>query len=649
MKRPSLDEADEGGWSTAMPAKATVADRDLYAPVRRRRRWPWLAGAALLLLLLAAAAWLALGLLGAARDARAAATQARADLQRSARALRAGDEASARRGIRAANLELARADAAARRTPVRVAGRLPVLSSPVDDLHHLLTAGHILAGTANQAVTVQARFADTGILRDGRINLAVVATTLNDTNVVLGQLERARRELERVRGGWLAPGAAAARDASLRQLDEIEGQLRPINDVVRTLPAAIGSGGPRTYLVAVSNSAELKAWGGAPLAIALLRLDHGQVSVLRRGALSEQQLRGRIAWDYVPGDPWHPPGSLSLFSSSGLSPNFPTSGEEILRAFQKLTGVRADGVIALDPTALAGMLRVSGPVTTPGFGKVNGDYVVRLLLADSYRRYPDTGVRRGYNQQLMDAVMARLLHGGDLLRQVRGLGAAAAGRHLQLYFRDRRLQEAASAHGLAGALSPASQDYLGVFTINSNASKTDYFQRRQIQQRVRLAADGSARVDRAIRLDNTADAQPGFDPRTGYTTGWARPQVASYLPGAATGISVQVDGKPMGWSTFRELGRLVVRARLWLPPRSTHTVTVSYRLARAAVRTGDGLRYQLVVDPQPIVNPATLRVVVVPPSGLDARAHPGWSEAHGGLVATRRFISGATFNLDLSH
>src|SRR6266508_3382641 len=146
-------------------------------------------------------------------DARAAATRARADLKGSASALRDGDQAGARRGIRAANLELAKADAAARRTPVRVA----VVSSPVADLRHLLTAGHILAGTAGQAVTVQARFTGAGILRDGRIDLAGVAATLNETTAVLGQLERARAELNQVHGGWLAPGAAAARDASLRQ------------------------------------------------------------------------------------------------------------------------------------------------------------------------------------------------------------------------------------------------------------------------------------------------------------------------------------------------------------------------------------------------------------------------------------------------
>jgi hypothetical protein len=428
----------------------------------------------------------------------------------------------------------------------------------------------------------------------------------------------------------------------------VERRLRPINEVVRVLPPAIGGAGPRTYLVAISNSSELKAWGGAPLAIALLRLDRGRVSVLRSGALSEQQLRGLISWAYVPGDPWHPPGSRTLFSSSGLSPNFPTSGEEILRAFQTLTGVRADGVMAIDPTAVAGLLDVSGPVTTPGYGKVGADDVVRLLLADSYRRYPDKEVRRRYNQQLMDALIARVLQGGHLLGQVRGMGVAARERHLQLYFRDRRLQDVTRAHGLAGALSPAAQDYLGVFTVNSNASKTDYFQRRQIEQRVRLAADGSARIERVIRLANTAPPQPGSDPRTGYTTGWSRPSVAVYVPGAAAGVTVRFDGKPVGWSSFRELGRLMVRTRVWLPPRSAHTVTVSYRLPGAAVPTGDGLRYQLVADTQPIVHPARLRVVVVPPPGFDATARAPWSTSSGALVAAEPLTSAATLTLDLT-
>jgi len=630
-----------------MATNVPTVPRDIAIPARHRRRWPWVA-AIVVLAALAATAWLALGLIGAAREARAAATEARADLERSRRALRAGDEAGARRAVRAAGRDLARAEAAARRLPVRVAARLPVVSSPVADLRHLLAAAHILAGTTDRAVTAQTRFTGrASVFRDGRINLAGVATASDDATAMLGEFGRARAELNRVRGGWLAPDARSTRDATLRQLDEVERELRPLVQALRMLPLAAGAGEPRTYLMAISNSSELKAWGGAPLAVAVLRFERGQMSVLQRGAVSEQRLNRRIAGRLLAGDPWHAPGSSPLFTSSGLSPHFPTSAEQILRAWRVITGVHADGVIALDPTALAGLLEVTGPVTTAGYGKVGGADLVRLVLADSYRRYPEHDLRHRHNNQLMDAALARVLKGGKLLRQLRALGQAAAGRHLQLYFRDRRLQDAARAHGLAGALSPAAQDYLGVFTVNTNASKTDYYQRRRIEQRVRLAADGSARVDRTIRLANAAPAALDTDQRTGYTTGWARPSVVAYLPGAAKGATVQVDGKPASWRSFREVGRQVVRVLVSLPPGSARTITVSYRLSRAAVPTENGLRYQLVADPQPIVRPATLRVVVIPPPGFDATARPGWSDAHGGFAAARPLTSSATLHLDL--
>ena len=101
-----------------MDAKTTTAGSDVVA-VRRRRRWPWLGAVVVLLLLLGAGVWLGLGLLGAARDARAAATRARADLQGSATALSAGDEAGARRYLSRAlatnpNFSILHADDAAR-------------------------------------------------------------------------------------------------------------------------------------------------------------------------------------------------------------------------------------------------------------------------------------------------------------------------------------------------------------------------------------------------------------------------------------------------------------------------------------------------------------------------------------------------------
>ncbi|HYT24871.1 MAG TPA: DUF4012 domain-containing protein, partial [Actinomycetota bacterium] len=552
--------------------------------------------------------------------------------------------------VRAARTELARADAATARTPVRVARRLPVLSSPVADLGHLLAAGHLLVRTADRAVTVEAQV--TGgkgtLFRDGRIDLATAAGAISAASGILDDLGRARDELRRVRGGRLAPGAAGARDSTLREVDKLDGQVRPLVALLGALPPAVGAEGPRTYLVVVMNSAELKAMGGAPLAIALVRLEQGRVSVLRRGEVSEQRLNLGVRWPYVPGDPWHPPGSTSRFTSSGLSPDFPTSGEEVLRAYQAITGIRANGLIALDPSALASLLRVTGPVSSPGYGTVKAGSVVRLLLADSYQRFPSKDLRHAVNAALMDAVLRRVLAGGKLLGQVRALGEAAKGRHLQLYFRDAGLQRTALAHRLAGALSAAPDDYLAVYTQNGNASKVDYYQRRSVEQVVRLSPDGSARVTRRIRVANaTPPAGPADRSKTGYLTGWARPVIIAYVPGRATGVSARVDGRLAHPASFRELGRQAVRFLTSMPPGSTSTVTVEYRLPGAAVRDGAGMTYALAADTQPIVDPASLRVVVVPPPGFSAAPQAGWTAEKGTLVATRQFTSDQSLTLRL--
>jgi hypothetical protein len=381
--------------------------------------------------------------------------------------------------------------------------------------------------------------------------------------------------------------------------------------------------------------------------VALLRFDRGAVSVLQRGQVGEQRLSFGIRIPFLPSDPWHTPREPSSFTLSGQSPNFPTSAEELLRAYQVLTHIRPDGVIALDPTAMAGVLKVAGSVTTPGYGRITYKNLLQVVLIDSYRRFGEDRVRHTYNEAVMDAVLSRLLGGGgDMLRQVRTLGEAAKGRHLQLYFRDPRLQRAAVEHRLAGGLSPAPQDYAAVYTQNINASKVDVYQRRAVEQRVWLRPDGAAHVVRSVRLVNATPGAPTPE-RRGYTTNWAMNRFITYVPGRAAKLTVKADGKPVGGERFAELGRQVVRFILPMQPGQARTVTVTYDLPGAAVRTATGLRYRLAADSQPMVQPASFRLVVAPPKGFSADPPPGWKAGGGAVATTVPFTSDADLALEL--
>ena len=598
------------------------------------------AGGVLLLLV----AWFLLGLLRSANDLDEASRAARSGLNRVDAALAARDPAEARRALQAAERDLGGADAAAGRRQVRLAGRLPVLSGTVADLRRLLSAAHRGTRAAGLAIALYEQ-ADPGspggaLFQDQRVDLTALARMRHQAGGLLDELEAARRELHRVRGGLLAPGAAGARSSGLRQLDELSGRVRSLLPALDVLPSALGQDRPRTYLIVLTTPAELRPSGGTPLAAVRVRVDGGRLLVRQRDA-SASLHHARVRWTSVPGDPWSDGGRFDDFSMASSSPHFPTSGQELIRAYQALTGARLDGVLCADPMAMRALLRATGPVTVPAYGQVTADNVSRLTMRDAYARWPEATVRRRYNQQLVGAVLRRFLDGRLLLEKLQALGTEAAERHLQVYAADPAVQAALGQAGLDGALTPSTHDYLAVYTHNTNASRVDYFQRRAIHQRVRLRPDGSASVTRTIKVENRVPRSGALDPgrRSGYTSAWGTSTVATYLPPGARLGTVQVDGRPVAPSVAEEAGRPFLRVDTTLAAGRGVTVTVGYLVPAPARRDGDTLTYELVADPQPLATPPELRVDVVTPEGTTVRPGPRWTAQGSSAKTAVRFAT----------
>jgi Protein of unknown function (DUF4012) len=629
----------------AKPSLAAGHGRNLKTWLGRLRAGPRrpaaLAAAGALLLV---TAWFVLGLLQSANELGEAARAARTGLNRVDAALAARDPAEARRALQAAQSSLGAADAAAGRRQVRLAARLPALSTAVADLRRLLAAARRGTRAAGLAIALyeqaDPRSPSAALVRDQRVDLAALGRMRLQAVGLLGELEAARRELHRVRGGPLAPGSAGARASGLRQLDELSGRVGSLLPALEALPSALGGDRPRDYMIVLTTPAELRPSGGTPLAAVRMRADGGRVTVRERDAAVSLHHAG-ARWTAVPGDPWSSGGRFDDFSMANSSPHFPTAGRELIRAYGALTGARLDGVLCVDPMAMRALLRATGPVTVPAYGNVTAANVGRLTMREAYDRWPDTSARRRYNQQLVDAVLRRFLDGRLLLAKLQALGTEAAERHLQVYATDPGVQAALGRAGLDGSLTPAGRDYLAVYTHNTNESRVDYFQRRAIDQRVRLRPDGSASVTRTIRVENRARPSAGLDPaqRTGYTSPLATATVATYLPPGAVLRGARVDGRPVTPSVAEEVGRPLVRVDTALPPGRGVTVSVGYLVPAPAGRDGDTVTYELVADPQPMVEPPELRVEVAVPEGMVLRVGPRWTARGSGASTTVRLAT----------
>jgi Protein of unknown function (DUF4012) len=637
------------------PSRPPADDQPGARPTRRRPRRRSTVAPGVLLGALgvvgAAGAWLGFGLLQARDDLGVEASGLRTDLTRAHAALRRGDPDSAKTAIRAATRHLDGAEAITARRPMRVAARLPLLGGGVSDVRHLLAAARNLTSAADRAVAVSVhlqsgRFA---VLERGRFDLNALDNAVAQAKGLVEELDRVRAELSQVRGGPFAPGTEQTKRWALERLDEAVARARPVVPTLQALPAAVGADQPRTYLVALTNPAELRPGGGVPLAVLEVALDRGVVQVRAHGGeIAENVHNAQVTWSAVRGNPWAPSGRFTRFSDANSSPHFPTSGQELLRAYAARGRSTPDGVLALDPLAMRALLQATGPVTVPGYGRLTVDNCVQRTTHDAYVRWQSREQRRRYNEALLDALIKRLLSGRDLVATGKVLGAAGARRQMQIYSADPALQRALTNNGMEGGLAHAGNDYLGVYTLNTNRSRMDYFQRRSIHQLVQLRPDGSAEVTRTITIDN--DVPPGEPIRdgteAGYASGRATAVVANYLPPGATLKAITRDGRPVRPAVVPEDGRPLVRIGVDLAPGQSTSLTVRYSTGKAAQADG-GFRFRLTADPQVLIRAPGLRIDVVAPPGMKLSAAPGWAIEDATATLSGRFTDAVDATFDV--
>jgi hypothetical protein len=571
--------------------------------------------------------WLGLGLVEARQDLLVGAAGVRDELARAEAALARGEPEEAGAAVQAAQRSLQVTAAVPERREMRVAARLPVLAGGIADTRRLLAAAARLTGAGERAVAVapHLRAGPAALLQDDRFDLDALDDATAQARGVVAELEAARAQLERVRGGPLEPGVDETRRWALGRLDEALGRAGPLVATFEALPAALGVGESRRYLVVLTSPAELRPAGGIPLAAREVVLDEGVV-------------------DLLPADS----GLAEALRDTGTSANFPTAGKAMLRAVEARGRARPDGVIALDPLAMRKLLEATGPVAVPGYGRIDAAGAVAKLTRDADLRWPGQDERRRYHQAVLATLVARFLSGNDLVATGRVLGAAGAGRNLQVYAADPRLQRMLAGHRLDGALTdPGGGDYLAVHTTNRNGSRVDLSQRRSIRQVVRLAPDGSAQVTRTVKVVN---AVPAGEVRAavaaGEASGRSAGTLATILPPGSELASATLDGRPVRPEVATEQGRAVVRVGIDLGPGKAATLAVGYRL-RPAGGDGDGLRYRLTADPQALVDPPLLRVEVTAPPGMAPAPTDGWTVEDGASVLSRRLITTTTATLDL--
>ena len=417
-------------------------------------------------------------------------------------------------------------------------------------------------------------------------------------------------------------------------------------------PDLLGAERPRTYLILAQNNQELRATGGFISGVGEIRVREGRLESLR---FSDSYAVDNLAVPHnlTPVDfqrtLW---GLLWFFRDTNWDPDFPTSARRALEVYARDRGVRADGVIALDLTALQRLVKAVGPLQVEGIAEpVTGQNLLQVLRqqwgqssAEERQEWREWWLhRKDFMGPIANALMDRVTTGQDLqpAALVPALIQILDEKHLLIYIDDPEAADLLRTRSWDGALVrlPAS-DALSVVDTNVGFNKVDVNIERTIHYRVDLTVPEKPQAQLTLTYRNKgrrpveACVQEARYGRT-YADMTERcywDYVRVYVPAGSQLVSGPPPALPAG-SLLARSGEAVPEPpisptlesgnwEVWttffaLEPLAERTWTFIYQLPLEVLDRGsDGLvRYRLQVLKQPGTGAVPLEVEIILPSG----------------------------------
>jgi hypothetical protein len=301
--------------------------------------------------------------------------------------------------------------------------------------------------------------------------------------------------------------------------------------------------GTLRYLVLGLNNAEMRAGAGMVLSLGELRLSDGRLSLTQLQSVGEVAVPAGVdIGDADMARMWGWAGPSRDWRNLLLSPRFAASAQLAARMWVAAGREPVDGVLAVDPRALAAVLDATGPVDAGG-RRYEAGTVTQELWHEQYVRNagPSQTVRR---DELADVARAAFdaidTRDWSVRRLARRIADAARGRHLMVWSADEHVASAWAAAGADGALS---QPGILLSVVNAGADKLDPF----LDVRATVRRSGRTAVVRVTMRNDTPDGQPtyvlGVTPPPDGGNGRYVGLVA--LSVAGPGMGVELTGAPL--------------------------------------------------------------------------------------------------------
>lgn len=437
---------------------------------------------------------------------------------------------------------------------------------------------------------------------NGRFDLALVQQLTPEVTRAAQSIDQAASDLQGVRA-----------DRLLFPFNDLVGDLQTQVQKARSaaaaaatsftlLPDMLGAHGARTYLLVIQNPAEIRSTGGLPGSLALLRADNGAVTMGWQGSAGDiNRSVGGAAVVKLPKDTLNQygPTVATDIRDAYFTPDFPVAAQISRIMVQRARGGTIDGVISIDPIALAGLIAGTGPIQVGNGITLNASNAASTLLNQTYQAIQDPTGQDTFFQQVARKVFDAVVGGqGDQQLAIKAL-ATAAGEHRVLIWsahpaEQQRLTGTAVAGDISGAGSSVA--HVGMYFNDSVAGKPEYYlQYRSAASAVDCRKDGSQDLRVSMMLTSTVPkdfknisvyilGDGSFAPRGTIAT-----NLRIYAPAGGQITGLMVDGVIHSVTSDLHEGRQVALLPIALKPGQQMALAID-------LQTGKGQSSDSVLD-----------------------------------------------------
>ena len=348
------------------------------------------------------------------------------------------------------------------------------------------------------------------------------------------------------------------------------------------LPEVVALNGSKDYLILFQNNNELRPTGGFIGSYGQITFEGGKLKKLKVNDI--YSIDGNLSIHVEP--PKEIKEDLGqkdfYLRDSNWEPDFPTSARQAEWFYNKETGERVHGVIALDISAAADLLSVMGPLDLPDYSeKVTSDNLFEKSITHAEANFfPGTQAKKGFLTALTQGIFNQLffLSNQNWPGVVASLGRSMEQKHLSIYLDDPKLFSYLVSQGWTNALPrPLAEknspdiDLLLPVEANLGANKANYYIDRNYNLETVIGKDGD--ISHRLRI-----AYTNKSPSTTFPGGTYKNRMRIYMP-FGTKLTRILWGETditKSVTAFIDYGRSGYSFLIELSPKEKKTLVLDY-------------------------------------------------------------------------